>query len=184
LQVNELDGECDDYIYFYYHIRDLVNPHTHYTALDKLGPIVLFVFLKTRGILLILPSFLDFFHLKYNEFTTNLKKVLNIYPDYNIRDKKFIIKKYIVTILKSFNARQRIIAQALHLFNHFYPFIQHKKEIVISHTMGSTTYATCCFTIEGVSYKVIDSSNCIWITSKGVKGTHIYNLVKNMFDKE
>ena len=58
------------------------------------------------------------------------------------------------------------------------------KEIVISHTMGSTTYATCCFTIEGVSYKVIDSSNCIWITSKGVKGTHIYNLVKNMFYKE
>ncbi len=78
LQVNDLNGESDDYVHFYYHIRDLVNPHTHYTALDKLGPIVLYVFLKTQGILLVLPRFLKFFNLKYFEFTTTLKKVLKL----------------------------------------------------------------------------------------------------------
>ena len=153
LQVKDLEGECDDYVHFYYLIRDLVKPHSKYTVLDKLGPVVFFIFLKTRGILLVLPQVLDFFNLKYNEFTTDLKEVLKLYPDYNIRDKKSIVKKYIATILKNFGVKQRIIAQALTLFNHFYPIIQHKKEEIVAAIICALTAIS--FDLPSVSMKLI-----------------------------
>ena len=63
LQLRELDRECDDFTQFYYYVRDLVNTHTQYTALDKLGPALLYTFLKTRGVLLVLPDFLDLYQI-------------------------------------------------------------------------------------------------------------------------
>ena len=132
LQVKDLDRDCDDFFHFYNQIRDLINPHTQYVALGKLGPVLLYMFLKTRGILIILPRFLKFFNLTYGEFTTDLKKMVTIYPDFSIRDKKDIIKKYIATILKSFRVKQRINTHALTLFNHFYPLIQHQKEETVA----------------------------------------------------
>ena len=39
------------------------------------------------------------------------------------------------------------------------------------------------FFLEDIKYKVIDSSNCMWATSKGAKGNHVFNLVRQMFDK-
>jgi len=153
LQVKKLDSDCDDYVHFYYFIRDLVNPHSPYIALEKLGSVVFFIFLKTRGILLPLPDFLNFFNLKYNEFTTDLKKALKLYPDYNIRDKKSIIKKYIATILKSFGVKPRIIAHALTLFNHFYPLIQHKKEEVVAAVICILT--SISFDLSSVTMRLI-----------------------------
>lgn len=153
LQIKELDHECDDYIQFYYHVRDLTNPNSQYTALDKLGPILLYMFLKTRGILLVLPSFLNLYDLKYYEFTTDLKKVLKIYPDFNIRDKKSIIKKYIEIILKSFNIEQRVISHALTLFSHFYPLVQYKKEEIVAAVICALT--SISFDLHSVSMRLI-----------------------------
>ena len=153
LRVNELEGDSDDFVYFYSHIRDLVNPHTHFTTLDKLGPIVFYIFLKTRGTLLVLPRFLEYFNLKYNEFTANLKKALKYYPDYTIRDKKTIIKKFITTILNSFKAKQQAIVSALTIFTHFYPLIQHKKEEIVAAVICTLT--SISLDLHGVTIKLI-----------------------------
>ncbi len=153
LQVKDLNHECDDYIHFYYRIRDLVNPQSQHKALDKLGPVLLYMFLKTRGILLVLPSFLNLYNLKYYEFTTGLKKVVKLYPDFHMRDKKGIIKKYIATILKSFSVEQRVISHALSLFSHFYPLVQYKKEEIVAAIICALT--SISFDLYDVSMRLI-----------------------------
>lgn len=132
LQLKELDEGCEDFTRFYYNVRDLINPNTHFTTLDKLGPGLLYIFLKTRGVLLVLPAFLDLWNVEYYKFTTDLKKILKLYPEFSTRDKKTIIKKYIATILKSFKVEERIHSHALTLFDHFYPLVQYTKEEIVA----------------------------------------------------
>ncbi len=170
LQVKKLNGDCDDFVHFYYQVRDIVNPHTQFTALDKLGPIVFYIFLKTRGILIVLPNFLDYFNLKYKGFTTNLKKVLKFYPDYTIRDKKTITKKYIATILRSFKAKPLTIANALALFTLFYPLIQHKKEEIVAAVICALT--SISLGLQGVTIKLISER-------AGICQSTIYTSVSN-----
>lgn len=38
LQLRELNDKCEDFTRLYYGVKDLVNPNTHFTTLDKLGP--------------------------------------------------------------------------------------------------------------------------------------------------
>jgi hypothetical protein len=153
LQIKNLDHEIDDFAQFYYYVKGLVNPHTKYIALEKLGPILLYMFLKTREILLVLPEFLDLFRIKYCEFTRDLKKILQYYPDFNLRDKKGIIKKYIAIILKSFNAEQRVISHALTLFSHFYPLVQYRKEEIVAAVICSLTAIS--FDLHDISMRLI-----------------------------
>ncbi len=139
LRITGLEDKCEDFVQFYSEVLGLINPNTHFTTLDKLGPAVFYIFLKTRGVLLVLPDFLDLHQIKYHEFTTNLKKVLNIYPDFNKRDKKVIIKKFIKTILEGFKVKKTIHSHALTLFDHFYPLIQHTKEEIVASVVCTLT---------------------------------------------
>ena len=132
LQIRDMDDKCDEFIHFYCDIREKIEKYTKYRALKKLGPILIYLFLKTRGILLVLPEFLDLYQMKYGEFTTDLKIMLRYYPEYKARDKKFIIKEYIATVLKSFYLDENLNLNALTLFDHFYPLIQYTKEEVIA----------------------------------------------------
>lgn len=152
-QIKGLDDKRDDFIDFNYYIRDKSYQYIKYRPLEKLGPILLYIFLKTRGILLVLPDFLDWYNLKYHEFTTDLKKVLNYYPDFNKRDKKTIIKKFIATVLESFNVDQPVISHALTLFSHFYPLVQHTKEEIVSAVI--CTLAAVSFDLNEISMRLI-----------------------------
>jgi len=58
------------------------------------------------------------------------------------------------------------------------------EESLRSTRLGITNYATCSFFLWDVNYKVYDNSNCIWMTSKGVKGKKISNLVRTILGKE
>ena len=154
LQVDEkMDGKCEDFNRFYCGVRDMVNPNTHFNTLDKLGPSLLYVFLKTRGILIVLPDFLGLYQLKYHKFTTNLNKVLKLCPDFNKRDKKSISKKFMETILKSFSVNQSIIAQAGTLFEYFYPLIQYTKEEIVAAAVCALT--TISFDLREMSMRLI-----------------------------
>ena len=127
-----MGDKFDEFTQFFRDIRDKTENYAQYRAINKLGPILFFIFLKTRGILLVLPEFLDSFQLKYAEFTKDLKKVLRFYPEFKSRDKRFIIKEYIANILKSVGLDEDITSNALTLFEHFYPLIQYTKEEVIT----------------------------------------------------
>lgn len=127
-----MDDKCDEFIHFYCDIKNKIEKYRKYRSLSKLGPILIYFFLKTRGILLVLPEFLDLYQMKYVEFTTDLKKVLRYYPEFKVRDKKFIIKEYIATILKNFYLDEKLNSNALSLFDHFYPLIQYTKEEIIA----------------------------------------------------
>ena len=94
--------------------------------------VLLYFFLKTRGVLLVLPDFLDLNQLRYADFTTDYKYLAKIYPEFNERDKKFIIKEYITTILENLDLNEITIRRGLTLFDHFYPLIQHAKEEVVA----------------------------------------------------
>ena len=154
LQVDErMDNKCEDFNRFYCGVRDLVNPNTHFNTLDKLGPSLLYVFLKTRGILIVLPDFLGLYQLKYHKFTTNLNKVLKLCPDFNKRDKKSISKKFMETILKSFSVNQSIVAQAGILFEYFYPLIQYTKEEIVAAAVCALT--TISFDLREMSMRLI-----------------------------
>lgn len=155
LQLRELDREVDDFSQFYYYVRDLVTPHTRYTALDKLGPIVLYMFLKTRGVLLVLPDFLDLYKLKYYEFTTDLKTVIKFYPEFYARDKKSIIKKYITTILQNFQVEEQFNSHALTLFDHFYPLVEYRKEEIVAVVICALTAIS--FDLNQMSMRLICS---------------------------
>lgn len=132
LKIRDMDDKCDEFIRFYCDIRDKIEKYTKYRALSKLGPILIYIFLKTRGILLVLPEFLDLHKMKYGEFTTDLKIMLRYYPEFKARDKEFIIKEYIATILKSFYLDENLNSNALTLFDHFFPLVQYTKEEVIA----------------------------------------------------
>ena len=132
LKIRSMDDKCDEFIRFYCDIREKIEKNTKYKALKKLGPILIYLFLKTRGILLVLPDFLDLYQMKYGEFTTDLKIMLKYYPEFKARDKKSIIKEYIATILKSFHLDEKLNSKALTRFDHFYPLIQYTKEEVIA----------------------------------------------------
>ena len=153
LRITDLEDNCEDFVRFYYGVRDLINPNTHFTTLDKLGPSLLYIFLKTRGVLLVLPDFLDLYQIKYYEFTTNLKKVLKIYPEFNVRDRKVIVKKFVTTILESFNLEERVFLLALTLFDHFYPFVQYTKEEIVAAVICTLTAIS--FDLDKVSMRLI-----------------------------
>ena len=153
LRITDLGDKYEDFTQFYCRIKDLINPNTHFTTLKKLGPALLYLFLKTRGILLILPDFLDLYQVKYHEFTTSLKKVLKLYPEFNKRDKKVIIKKFMRTILGSFKVKQRIHSRSLTLFDHFYPLIQHTKEEIVAAVICTLT--TISFDLKDISMRLI-----------------------------
>ncbi len=153
LHIADLEDKCEDFVQFYCGVRDLVNPNTHFTTLNKLGPALFYMFLKTRGVLLVLPDLLDLHQLKYHEFTTNLKKVLKLYPEFNRRDKKVIIKKYIRTILRDFEVKKNIFSHALTLFDHFYPLIQHTKEEIVAAVICTLTAIS--FDLYKVSMRLI-----------------------------
>lgn len=139
LLIEGMDDKCEEFVRFYYGVRDLINPNTHFTSLDRLGPSFLYIFLKTRGILLNLPDLLRLYNVKYYDFTTDLKKVIKIYPEFNARDKPSIVKKYIRTILKSFSVEERTVSHALTLFDHFYPVVQYTKEELVAAVICSLT---------------------------------------------
>ena len=153
LQLEEMVDKCEDFVRFYYGVKDLVNPNTHFTSLDNLGPSLLYIFLKTRGVLLILPDLLNLYGIKYHHFTTDLKKVIKIYPEFITRDKISIIKKYIRTILKSFNAQENIISHALTFFDHFYSLVQYAKEEVVAAVICALT--TISFDLSEISMRFI-----------------------------
>ncbi len=153
LLIEGMDDKCEEFVRFYYGVRDLVNPNTHFTSLDRLGPSLLYIFLKTRGILLILPDLLRLYNVKYYDFTTDLKKVIKIYPEFNARDKPSIVKKYIRTILKSFFVEERIVSHALTLFDHFYPIVQYTKEELVAAVICGLTAIS--FDLHDVSMRFI-----------------------------
>lgn len=132
LQVRGMDDKSDEFAQFYWVIKNKIQKDTKYRSLRKLGPILLYFFLKTRGILLVLPDFLRLYQTNYSEFITDINSVAKFYPEFHERDKRFIIKAYIASILKSLNRDERIISQAFIFFDHFYPIIQHTKEELIA----------------------------------------------------
>ena len=48
LQIADQEDKCRDFVQFYYSVLDLINPNTHFTTLDKLGPSLL---ITNRGCL-------------------------------------------------------------------------------------------------------------------------------------
>ena len=139
LQLEGMDEKCEDFTRFYYGVKELVNPNTRFTSLDDLGPSLLYIFLKRQGILLILPDLLHLYGIKYYDFITSLKKVLKIYPEFTVRDKTSIIKKYIKTILKDFSVEERIVSHALTLFDRFYSLVQYTKEELVAAVICTLT---------------------------------------------
>lgn len=153
LLIEGMDDKCEEFVRFYYDVRDLVNPNTHFTSLDRLGPSLLYIFLKTRGILLNLPDLLRLYNVKYYDFTMDLKKVIKIYPEFNARDKPSIVKKYIRTILKSFSVEERTVSHALTLFDHFYPIVQYTKEELVAAVVCGLTAIS--FDLHEVSMRFV-----------------------------
>ena len=156
LQIEGMDGTIDEFASLYFSIRHKIQKDTKYRSLRKLGPILLYFFLKTRGILLVLPDFLDLYQLRYTDFTTDFKYMAKIYPEFKERDKKFVIKAYITTILKNLDLDKKTIGSGLTLFDHFYPFIQHTKEEVVA--------ATVCVLI-----KILFEYNDIYMNAIAIK---------------
>ena len=64
LRIADLEDKCEDFANFYYNIRELINPNTHFTTLDKLGPALFYIFLKTRGVSLIIRKLSYFRYLR------------------------------------------------------------------------------------------------------------------------
>ena len=98
LHIKSMSDKCDEFTRFFCDIRDKTETYKQYRAIDKLGPILFYIFLKTRGVLLALPDFLDLYQMKYLEFTKDFKQVLRFYPEFKSRDKKFIINEYFISI--------------------------------------------------------------------------------------
>ncbi len=153
LQIMGMEGKCDEFAHLFFSIRHRIQKNTKYRSVRKLGPILLYFFLKTRGILLVLPDFLDLYQLRYADFTTDFKYLAKIYPEFNERDKKFIIKEYITTILKSLETSEKTIELGLTLFGLFYPLIQHAKEEVVAAIICVLTKISC--DIHSISAKDI-----------------------------
>lgn len=111
-------------------VRSCVRPRTKYRAVKNLGAIVLYMFLKTRGTLVPLPELLRHCRLSYGNFVTGLRSVTARYLVFNVRNRKYIVRSYVTSILKSFQLEEKVIQNALLLLEYCYPFIQFAKEEV------------------------------------------------------
>jgi len=173
LHVDGMDDTCEEFVKFYYGVRRLINPNTHFTSLDNLGPSLLYIFLKTRGVLFVLPDLLRLYHIKYYEFTTDLKKVIKIYPEFNTRNRTSIIKEYIKTILKSYLVEERIVSLAFVLFDHFYPLVQYTKEELVA-------AVTCALT--AISFDLHEVSMRSICDRAGIRQSSLYrSIMCNIF---
>ena len=154
--VSNMDDLLDDFITFYHSIREKIGDNPKYKFIEVSGPIILYLFLKSKGILIPLPKFLEAYQLGYYEFTTNLKMIITrYYPEYIRRDKTSIVQKYIITIFKNLHhSDEELFATVFTLHRFFHPFLHHAKEEVIATVIcvltmitydlsGITTYHIC-----------------------------------------
>jgi len=145
LNISSMDDLLDEFTSFYQSIRDKIKKYSHYKALEVSGPIVLYTFLKSRGVLIPLPRFLETFELGYYEFTKRLKILMSYYPEFQLRDKKYITKRYIATILDSLHQPldDDLKNIAFMLFEEFYPLIHHAKEEITAAVICVLTMISC-----------------------------------------
>ncbi len=139
------DDMIDEFTSFYLSIQEKISIHSKYKKVEVSGPIVLYMFLKTKGTLIVLPEFLDAFQLSYNVFTTDLKiMITRYYPEYTKRDKTSIMKGYVISILNSFYlSNEELYSNAFILQDHFHLFLHHAKEEVIAAVVCVLAMISC-----------------------------------------
>jgi len=143
--VSSMDDLLDEFIAFYHSIREKIADKSKYKFLEVSGPIILYMFLKTKGILIPLPKFLGAYQLNYHKFTTDLKMMITrYYPKYLQRDKTSIVKKYIMSIFKNFNhTNEDLFIRARTLYEFFHPILHNAKEEVIAAVICVLTIISC-----------------------------------------
>jgi len=144
--ISTMDTSFDEFISFYDSIRKKISKHSKYRAFEITGSIILYMFLKTKGILVSLPKYLEMSQMGYYEFTTKLNMIIKrYYPEYIQRDKIAIVKKYIVSIFNNvYNSPGEILlSNAFLLLEFFYRNLQQSKEEVAAAVICVLTMISC-----------------------------------------
>ena len=86
-------------------IRDKIKSQTRFREVQKLIPVVAYLFLKSKGYEVKKSDMMRSANITKREFTNRLKFIVLIYPEYTNRDRKRIILEKLQRIMDCFNIR-------------------------------------------------------------------------------
>jgi hypothetical protein len=143
---------------------------TKFANFPKLAPIMLYLFLKQKGIFVNLRQYRSLLDLSYSKFVADVKRVIQGYKEYHQRDKTRIIQEFIRFIL--FKLTQEPVHHfiALSIYNYVRPFLQFTKE--------ETVCGVVCV-LTSLVLPELNSSHIVISHMVGVSAGAAYNTIKS-----
>jgi len=95
-------------------------------------PVVTYLTLKLKGVPFYEQRLFAKGYMSRKEFNASIRRVCHHYPDYRLRDKKEVVNRFILVTADYFSFPRECLEWTTQAQEHYWGFIGHRKEQVIS----------------------------------------------------
>lgn len=156
-------------------IRKRLGKGTKYRNVEKLIPIILYVYCKLYHISINYKELLEVSKIEKREFFSFLKQINSFLPKYNLRNRKEYISQKMLEITEHFNLEMDFYYQSKKILNELWNLINCTKDDVIAGVVCSIT-VLCNYKNEIKVKNICDKLDVEMSTIQG-------QIKKNVFEK-
>ena len=175
LNLHELTKDMKECFIFFNNIRNQIPKGTKYRPIEKLLPIIMYIFLKMKGFNINLNNYIKQLDINKESFKTGLKAMIKQSSKYQIRDRKKLVAKKLYLLITKLGLDDAFLKRAINILTCFWENLKTTTEDVLLCTI---------YTLTKIDLEIKSPSVSQICTTTGIRQSAvIYQIKNNIFKR-